>query len=120
MTGLLAITLSSEKRLELNITATFIELALTTATLLGRADGKTFTSARGVNAPFLIKNRTGYPISIWSETSDDPVQAATERLEDGAEIPWRFDDWKTMREVRSSVFVLERRLTFAFVERTGD
>lgn len=103
VTDLLAITLSSQKRLELNITATFIELALTTMSLMGQAGDKGFTSARGVNAPFLIKNRTGYPISIWSETSEDPGRAGTERLEDGAEIPWRFDDWRTMREVSLSL-----------------
>jgi hypothetical protein len=97
--GLLAITLSSRKRLELNITSTFIELALTTVAIMGREGDKTLTRARGINAPFLIRNRTGYPLSLWSESTDKPDKASTERLADGADVPWRFDDWKKMREV---------------------
>lgn len=94
----------SQKRLELNITSTFIELALTTAALLGREGDKVFTRARGANAPFLIRNRTGYPLSLWSEAAGKGNDVATERLDDGADVPWRFDDWRTMREVSDSPF----------------
>jgi vacuolar protein sorting-associated protein 13A/C len=99
-TGLLSISLSSQKRLELNITATFIELALTTAAILDKDSEKGFSHTRGANAPFLVKNRTGYPISIWSDTSDDSNEPASAKLDNGADIPWRFDDWRKMREVR--------------------
>lgn len=82
----------------MNLTSTFIELALTSAAMLGREGDKVFTKPRGANAPFLIKNRTGYPLSLWSEASGDKGVGA-ERLEDGKDVPWRFDDWRTMREV---------------------
>lgn len=73
--------------------------------LLGKESEKEFAHARGANAPFLVRNRTGYPLSLCSESSDDP-QASTVQLEDGGDVPWRFDDWRKMREVRiSSVFI---------------
>ena len=99
-TGLLNISVSSRKRLELNITSTFIELALTTAALIGREGDKVFTKARGSNAPFLIKNRTGYSIALVNAASTNK-SADTARIADGEDMPWRFDDWRTMREVRS-------------------
>ncbi|GAA5969299.1 hypothetical protein JCM11641_007543 [Rhodosporidiobolus odoratus] len=95
-TGLLAVSVSSKKRLELNITSTFIELALTTSVLLGREGDAVFKKPRGSNAPFLIKNRTGYPISLWSENADTAAQG--HRLGDGQDAPWRFDDWRFARE----------------------
>ncbi|GAA5859573.1 hypothetical protein JCM8547_006147 [Rhodosporidiobolus lusitaniae] len=95
-TGLLAVNVSSKKRLELNITSTFIELAMTTSALLGREGDQVFKKPRGSNAPFLLKNRTGYPISLWSENADAAAQG--HRLNDGQDIPWRFDDWRVARE----------------------
>ncbi|SCV68005.1 BQ2448_126 [Microbotryum intermedium] len=94
-TGLLAITLSSQERLELNITSTFIELGLTTQAIIGREGEKLLTRARGSQAPFLIKNRTGYAMSLWSEGNHG---GDAHRLADGDDAPWRFDDWRAMRE----------------------
>lgn len=96
-TGLLAIALSSRKRLELNLTATFIDTAMTTAALVGREGEKLYKRDRGANAPFIIKNRTGYPLSLWSESSHHNGEA--HRLDDGQDVPWRFDDWRAIREV---------------------
>ncbi|GAA5898641.1 hypothetical protein JCM6882_000886 [Rhodosporidiobolus microsporus] len=95
-TGLMAVNVSSKKRLELNLTSTFIELALTASTLLSREGDEVFKKPRGSNAPFLVKNRTGYPISLWSENADAAAQG--QRLADGQDIPWRFDDWRVARE----------------------
>ncbi|KDE03795.1 hypothetical protein MVLG_05736 [Microbotryum lychnidis-dioicae p1A1 Lamole] len=94
-TGLLSITLSSQERLELNITSTFIELGLTTQAIVGREGEKLLTRARGSQAPFLIKNRTGYPLSLWSEGNNG---GDAHRLADGDDAPWRFNDWRAMRE----------------------
>ncbi|GAA6031882.1 hypothetical protein JCM8097_003317 [Rhodosporidiobolus ruineniae] len=95
-TGLLAVNVSSKKRLELNITSTFLELAMTTSALLNKEGDQVFKKPRGSNAPFLLKNRTGYPISLWSENADAAAQG--HRLGDGQDIPWRFDDWRVARE----------------------
>ncbi|GAA5952650.1 hypothetical protein JCM21900_006060 [Sporobolomyces salmonicolor] len=127
-TGLLGVNISSKKRLELNVTSSFIELALTTSTLLGREGDQMFKKARGSNAPFLIKNRTGYPLSLWSEGQDASNQP--ERLGDGQDVPWRFDDWRTMRENVNSTshnsltLLFEgmawERLKHVFVDREGE
>ncbi|GAA5827080.1 hypothetical protein JCM11251_002234 [Rhodosporidiobolus azoricus] len=95
-TGMLAVNVTSKKRLELNVTSSFIELALTTSTLLDREGDQVFKKPRGSNAPFLVKNRTGYPISLWSENAEAAAQG--QRLGDGQDIPWRFGDWRVARE----------------------
>ncbi|KAK4050444.1 Vacuolar protein sorting-associated protein 13 [Microbotryomycetes sp. JL201] len=127
-TGLLAVTLASRKRLELNVTATFIELALTTMAIAEREGDKMYTKPRGSNAPFLIKNRTGYPMSLWNETSNALGEAS--RLEDGQDKPWRFDDWRAVRDnisvtSHNSLTVLFEgtswdRLKHVFVDREGE
>ncbi|KAM0749832.1 hypothetical protein T439DRAFT_348604 [Meredithblackwellia eburnea MCA 4105] len=128
-TGPLKIGLESEKRLELNVTSTFIELAMTTAALMGKEGDKVFTKARGANAPFLIKNRTGYSIALVNGASTNKA-ADTARIEDGADLPWRFDDWRTMRENISATSHNSLELMFEnmswertrhiFVDREGE
>ncbi|GJN91455.1 hypothetical protein Rhopal_004478-T1 [Rhodotorula paludigena] len=127
-TGLLSVNVSSRKRLELNITSTFIELAMTTLSIMDREGEQVFKKARGSNAPFLIKNRTGYPLSLWSEGADSGAQG--QRLDDGADVPWRFDDWRTAREnvsasSHNSLTVLFDgmgwdRLKHVYVDREGE
>jgi len=63
--------------------------------------------ARGTYAPYRIRNETGSDILVWSETDGtansrdvDPTKIVNEQL-----IDWRFDDWKTMREVCFSSFI---------------
>lgn len=127
-TGLLSVDVSSRKRLELNITSTFIELVLTTMSIMNREGGKVFTTARGSNAPFLLKNRTGYPLCLWGENGE--AEAAAQRLEDGEETPWRFDDWRRAREnlganAHNSLTVVVEgtnwdRLKHIYVDREGE
>jgi hypothetical protein len=94
-----ALTLSSRRRLEVNVTATFIETAITTLEIWRRESDNVLRMNRGENAPFRVRNRTGYPIRIWSETDDKRASPQSEYISDGQEIPWRFDDWRSMREV---------------------
>ncbi|GAA5992083.1 hypothetical protein JCM10908_000736 [Rhodotorula pacifica] len=127
-TGLLSIDVSSRKRLELNITSSFIELAMTTMSIIDREGDKVFKTARGSNAPFVLKNRTGYPLSLWSESADTGSQG--HRLDDGGEMPWRFDDWRRARENlaanthNSLTVVIEGtswdRLKHVYVDREGE
>ncbi|BGP36549.1 Vacuolar protein sorting-associated protein 13 [Rhodotorula kratochvilovae] len=127
-TGLLAVNVASKKRLELNITSTFIELAMTTLAILNREGEQVFKKARGSNAPFLVKNRTGYPMSLWSEGAEAGAQG--HRLEDGGDIPWRFDDWRKTREnvaasTHNSLTVVFDgmgwdRLKHVYVDREGE
>lgn len=58
--------------------------------------------ARGGDAPYRIFNRTGAALQVWSDIDDKSKggsQVQPVQLDDGASIEWRFDDWRTMRDV---------------------
>ena len=85
----------------MNISTTFIELALATAKLLGQEGDRVMRKARGSYAPYRIRNRTGCPVYIWSDVdgSVSATDAAMTEIAHDKEVDWRFDDWRTMREV---------------------
>ncbi|PWN25799.1 DUF1162-domain-containing protein [Jaminaea rosea] len=94
-------TISSKRRMEVNVTTTLIETALTSMDMLSQDPqlASTSSSSRTQHkAPFQIRNETGYPLRLWAEHDDRKVKAAGQTLDDGAEMPWSFDDWKSMRE----------------------
>lgn len=92
------VTVSSRRRLELNVTTTFIETALTSAAILSDNSVVVSSSRTEHQAPFKIRNMTGYKVSVWIEHDDRKVKTNPQAIEDGAEIPWNFDDWRSMRE----------------------
>ncbi len=99
-----SISIASKKRLELNATSTFIEMAITASTMWSKQTGESRRGDHGAAAPFIVKNRTGYSILIWSD-SDRKANAkpvSVKRLGDGDSIPWRFEDHKRLREVCDS------------------
>ncbi|CRK45662.1 hypothetical protein BN1723_016595, partial [Verticillium longisporum] len=52
---------------------------------------------RGVDAPYRIRNYTGFEAVVQSKsTVTDEV--TTTRLEDGQQVPWSFEPWEKMRE----------------------
>lgn len=87
--------------MDLNISTTFIELALATYNVLGKEVERVLGKARGSYAPYRIHNRTGLPVNVWSDVdgSVNTADAIMTELQDGKSIDWRFDDWRTMREV---------------------
>lgn len=69
--------------------------------MLSRESEGVLQKARGSAAPYRIRNRTGSPLLVWSSneahtSSNNPNVVKIDHLEI---IDWRFDDWKTMREV---------------------
>jgi hypothetical protein len=70
------VTLSSRKRLDLNISTTFTELAITTMNMLD-TEKEQFYPKR--EAPYRMQNRTGSSIFIWSDT-DAVVTQTIRRL----------------------------------------
>jgi vacuolar protein sorting-associated protein 13A/C len=55
---------------------------------------------RGGYAPYRIRNHTGSPINVWSDSEGVNIQdVAPTRIQNNETVDWRFDDWKTMREV---------------------
>jgi len=94
----LNIRLSAAERLELNVTSAFIELAITSFTVWNR-EAERVKEGRGTDAPFRVRNRTGLTILLWPEQADlnKPV-TGVKRLDDGADVPWRFEDRKSTRD----------------------
>jgi hypothetical protein len=100
--GTLTATLSSKERLDLNITSAFVELAINTLSVWQQKGDQVLQRARGGDAPYRIHNRTGDVIHVWSDQESAPKNAKAPqpvKIGDDEIVDWRFDDWKTMREV---------------------
>ncbi|KAG8963047.1 hypothetical protein FRC03_003482 [Tulasnella sp. 419] len=97
--GALNTTISSQEMLDINLTTTFMETALTTMKVWSKEGDRLLKTGRGGDAPYRIINETGTVIHVWSEAGErvaNPPQ--TTKLSNGESIDWRFDDWRTMRE----------------------
>jgi vacuolar protein sorting-associated protein 13A/C len=95
----LAVELYSRKSLELTVTAATIAMASKSAQFLS-SDEDVLSKPRGNDAPYRIRNYTGFELNVWSSgEADDEGQAA--KLTDGEERPWRFEDPSTTRETLS-------------------
>ncbi|KZS92954.1 vacuolar protein sorting-associated protein 13 [Sistotremastrum niveocremeum HHB9708] len=98
--GGLSTTFSSRERLDMNISSTFLELALGMSATWSKEGERVLKLARGGNAPYRIRNRTGGPLQIWSDFdgSQNTRSSPGLKVSHGETVDWRFDDWKTMRE----------------------
>jgi vacuolar protein sorting-associated protein 13A/C len=95
----LAVELYSRKSLELTVTSATIALASKSADFLSSQED-VLGKPRGSDAPYRIRNWTGFEMDVWaSGDNDDEGQAA--KLADGEEQPWRFEDPSTTRETLS-------------------
>ncbi len=99
--------MTSTERLNVNLSTAFIELALETLNSLSREREHVLQKARGSRAPYRIRNITGTTLRLWSGAESDPSDVRrTVIVNDGQTVDWRFDDWRTMREVRSRPWLL--------------
>ena len=96
----LAVELFSRKSLELTMSSATIALASKSAQFLS-SDEDVLSKPRGNDAPYRIRNYTGFEVDVWAsgETGDEEGQA--DKLQDGEEKPWRFEDPTTTRETLS-------------------
>ena len=90
--------LSSRERLDLNLSTTFAELAVTAMQMWSTEGNRVLEKPRGSYAPYKIENHTGLSISLSSSSSTD---RGTLIIAEDQATDWRFDDWKAMREVIS-------------------
>lgn len=95
----LAVELYSRKNLELTLTAATIALASKSAQFLS-TDEDILSKPRGTDAPYRIRNYTGFDINVWAQT-DRNEEGSAAKMSDGDEIPWRFEDPTTTRETLS-------------------
>jgi vacuolar protein sorting-associated protein 13A/C len=88
-------------------------MALAMYNVFGKEANQLLGKARGSYAPYRIQNHTGLPISVWSdvEGSSSATNAVVTEIANEQTIDWRFDDWKTMREVSFNKYLCSSLLT---------
>ncbi|ATY65465.1 vacuolar sorting-associated vps13 [Cordyceps militaris] len=94
--GLLSIDVTSKKTFDITVTTATIALASKSFNFL-TTEQDVLGKARGTEAPYKIRNYTGFEVSLESKSpiSEEPI---TLRLDDGQEGPWSFEHWEKMRE----------------------
>lgn len=90
---------SSQKRFELTVTTQTITTFVKAYHFISQNPEKLLSQSRRPDAPYRIHNQTGHPISIWTDSAESNLDAV--KLKDDEEIPWRFDDWRKVRETLS-------------------
>jgi vacuolar protein sorting-associated protein 13A/C len=100
--GGIAIRVESHERLDLNLSVTFVEMAISVSTAWSNEGSRILRKARGGDAPYQIRNLTGVPINVWSDadTLTRSKHTPVVKLLEDQMTDWRFEDWRTMREVR--------------------
>jgi hypothetical protein len=96
-TGGLVANITSHERLEVDISTTFVETALAAVAAWNQENLRAAKLTRGGVAPYRIRNQTGVDLQLWS--SHDGKQVGVTTLNNNQETDWRFDDWKSLREV---------------------
>ncbi|KAG0003109.1 hypothetical protein BGZ80_007728 [Entomortierella chlamydospora] len=91
----------SKQDLNINITHTFIETVLQVMTTIQKEPEHATSVSRETLVPYILRNRTGYPLHVWAE-SENNTDIVVHKIQDRASMPWRFDDWRKMRETVAS------------------
>ena len=91
--------MTSNEFINFNISATFVELIIATLDAWNTESERVLLKTRGGDAPYRIRNLTGTTLNIWSDQDDDSKRAPAKNLAQGQVVLWRFDDWRTTREV---------------------
>lgn len=92
----LAIDIYSRKIMDLSLSSQTIALFSRASQFLQRNEDM-LTKPRRVDAPYLVKNQTGFDIDIWA-VGGPGSEGMAASLADGEEVPWRFELWEKMRE----------------------
>ncbi|KAL1985887.1 hypothetical protein VTN96DRAFT_7265 [Rasamsonia emersonii] len=93
---ILSIEAYSHKTLELTVTSATIALASKSLQVLS-TDEDVLSKPRGADAPYRIRNYTGFDLHVWADVGTEEGGPAA-KLSDGEEYPWRFEDPTAMRE----------------------
>jgi vacuolar protein sorting-associated protein 13A/C len=96
----LAVDLYSRKAMELTISAATIALASKSFDFL-TSEEDILSKPRGNDAPYRVRNYTGFNLDVWAEGKDQQEGYAA-KLEEGDELPWRFEDASATRESLST------------------
>lgn len=91
-----SIRLNSKKTLDLTLTTATIALISKAAQFFTQEED-VLSKPRGVDAPYRMRNYTGFEINVWADIPDE-MESTAAKLEDGKEIPWTFEDAGKTRE----------------------
>lgn len=94
----ISVDLYSRKSLELTVTAATIALGSKSFDFL-TTEEDILSKPRNSDAPYRIRNHTGFSLDVWAEGKEEGFSA---KLEDGEEQPWRFEDPMSTRETLST------------------
>lgn len=86
----------SHKTMELTVTSATIALASKSFQFLS-TDEDVLSKPRGADAPYRIRNYTGFDLRVWADVGEGGDGPAA-KLTDGEEYPWRFEDSTAVRE----------------------
>ncbi|EAW10592.1 membrane morphogenesis protein VPS13 [Aspergillus clavatus NRRL 1] len=86
----------SNKNMELTVTSATIALASKSFQFLSTEED-VLSKPRGADAPYRIRNYTGFDLRVWADVSTGEEGSAA-KLSDGEEYPWRFEDSTAVRE----------------------
>ncbi|KAL4867000.1 hypothetical protein BDV12DRAFT_172003 [Aspergillus spectabilis] len=86
----------SHKTMELTVTSATIDLASKSFKFFN-TDEDVLSKPRGADAPYRIRNHTGFDLHVWADVAEGEDGPAA-KLADGEEYPWRFEDSTSMRE----------------------
>ncbi|KAJ5665895.1 uncharacterized protein N7477_008343 [Penicillium maclennaniae] len=86
----------SHKTMELTVTSATIALASKSLQFLSN-DEDVLSKPRGADAPYRIRNYTGFDLHVWADVNAGEDGPAA-KLSDGEEYPWRFEDSTAIRE----------------------
>lgn len=92
----LSIDAYSHKCMELTVTSATIALASKSFQFLS-TDEDVLSKPRGADAPYRIRNYTGFDLRVWADVGAEEDGPAA-KLTDGEESPWRFEDSTAVRE----------------------
>jgi vacuolar protein sorting-associated protein 13A/C len=95
----MAVEVFSRKSMELTVTAATIALGSKSFDFL-TSEEDILSKPRGSDAPYRIRNYTGFSLDVWAEGKEQEGYAA--KLEEGEEKPWRFEDPLSTRESLST------------------
>lgn len=95
----ISVDVYSRKAMELTVTAATIALGSKSFDFL-TSDEDILSKPRGSDAPYRIRNYTGFSLDVWAEGKEQEGFAA--KLDDGEEQPWRFEDPMSTRESLSA------------------
>ena len=89
--------------MELVISYSFLNYITSVLPDLCKSDPRDLLSRSGEHAPYVIQNRTGYPIFLWADSSGDGSDTVIFKLADGENKPWVFSDWLDIKKVHYNV-----------------